>query len=162
MIRRPPRSTLFPYTTLFRSAGLDEPEDAQGVSGTLDFVLPGLESARAAPGQAQHDERHATPDDSGVHERRGDREDALVGRDLHHPGARVQGRGGGEDLPGEPHDDGSGPQHCSTRDETQPHDSTSVTSNLWYTHKPGVRAAAIAKRPDRLYGVFMLELHLPA
>src|SRR2546429_2127554 len=24
MIRRPPRSTLFPYTTLFRSAGLDE------------------------------------------------------------------------------------------------------------------------------------------
>src|SRR6266487_7106140 len=24
-IRRPPRSTLFPYTTLFRSAGLDEP-----------------------------------------------------------------------------------------------------------------------------------------
>src|SRR5256885_5314641 len=24
MIRRPPRSTLFPYTTLFRSAGLDQ------------------------------------------------------------------------------------------------------------------------------------------
>src|SRR3712207_8183814 len=24
MIRRPPRSTLFPYTTLFRSAGLDD------------------------------------------------------------------------------------------------------------------------------------------
>src|SRR5687768_17912749 len=24
MIRRPPRSTLFPYTTLFRSAGVDE------------------------------------------------------------------------------------------------------------------------------------------
>src|SRR5260221_13403454 len=24
MIRRPPRSTLFPYTTLFRSAGLEE------------------------------------------------------------------------------------------------------------------------------------------
>src|SRR2546425_8031814 len=28
MIRRPPRSTLFPYTTLFRSHGLQEP--AQG------------------------------------------------------------------------------------------------------------------------------------
>src|SRR5258707_8864132 len=27
MIRRPPRSTLFPYTTLFRSARLDEPVD---------------------------------------------------------------------------------------------------------------------------------------
>src|SRR2546430_5035333 len=31
MIRRPPRSTLFPYTTLFRSSG---PGDAQGVSLT--------------------------------------------------------------------------------------------------------------------------------
>src|SRR5256885_4722268 len=27
MIRRPPRSTLFPYTTLFRSAARDEPGD---------------------------------------------------------------------------------------------------------------------------------------
>src|SRR2546422_6319742 len=26
MIRRPPRSTLFPYTTLFRSLGIEEPE----------------------------------------------------------------------------------------------------------------------------------------
>src|ERR1041385_9390293 len=30
MIRRPPRSTLFPYTTLFRSVGLDEVPDAPG------------------------------------------------------------------------------------------------------------------------------------
>src|SRR3712207_6984079 len=28
MIRRPPRSTLFPYTTLFRSAGLGAPHPA--------------------------------------------------------------------------------------------------------------------------------------
>src|SRR3712207_7568040 len=27
MIRRPPRSTLFPYTTLFRSQALQQPED---------------------------------------------------------------------------------------------------------------------------------------
>src|SRR3712207_9002843 len=27
MIRRPPRSTLFPYTTLFRSAGVDLPRE---------------------------------------------------------------------------------------------------------------------------------------
>src|SRR5687768_17683696 len=27
MIRRPPRSTLFPYTTLFRSPGVDESQD---------------------------------------------------------------------------------------------------------------------------------------
>src|SRR2546427_1075040 len=32
MIRRPPRSTLFPYTTLFRSVGDLRPPDA-GVSG---------------------------------------------------------------------------------------------------------------------------------
>src|SRR4051794_41454294 len=29
MIRRPPRSTLFPYTTLFRSLGTDVTDDAQ-------------------------------------------------------------------------------------------------------------------------------------
>src|SRR3712207_9339468 len=33
MIRRPPRSTLFPYTTLFRSAGLAALFDAAGLSG---------------------------------------------------------------------------------------------------------------------------------
>src|SRR3712207_7063481 len=39
MIRRPPRSTLFPYTTLFRSEGIDlgsvaeeRPEGAEGMS----------------------------------------------------------------------------------------------------------------------------------
>src|SRR5438105_9472110 len=33
MIRRPPRSTLFPYTTLFRSA-----DDRLGVGGAHDFA----------------------------------------------------------------------------------------------------------------------------
>src|SRR3712207_7928088 len=37
MIRRPPRSTLFPYTTLFRSA-----EDAAGAQSGLVLVRPGL------------------------------------------------------------------------------------------------------------------------
>src|SRR3712207_7462183 len=32
MIRRPPRSTLFPYTTLFRSAGIDNTAGASGSS----------------------------------------------------------------------------------------------------------------------------------
>src|SRR2546429_7352769 len=44
MIRRPPRSTLFPYTTLFRSAGrLPEPErwcQPAEVSGSLSAKRP--------------------------------------------------------------------------------------------------------------------------
>src|SRR2546430_12708404 len=35
MIRRPPRSTLFPYTTLFRSVAGPRPERAQGVAHRL-------------------------------------------------------------------------------------------------------------------------------
>src|SRR3712207_9504405 len=42
MIRRPPRSTLFPYTTLFRSAPLSPQSSALGVGGD--------ELAHAAPG----------------------------------------------------------------------------------------------------------------
>src|SRR2546429_3759071 len=41
MIRRPPRSTLFPYTTLFRSQqiGLTAPVDIQSVQLTDTFVV---------------------------------------------------------------------------------------------------------------------------
>src|SRR5258708_25252801 len=48
MIRRPPRSTLFPYTTLFRSAALDHeglhPRGgiAEGTARPLDQVLEAL------------------------------------------------------------------------------------------------------------------------
>src|SRR3712207_9539862 len=44
MIRRPPRSTLFPYTTLFRSADAQDsnavitPQDVRAVRDTLDAV----------------------------------------------------------------------------------------------------------------------------
>src|SRR2546422_7131001 len=54
MIRRPPRSTLFPYTTLFRSLGLARPlqvldAEADRREGILDLVrhLP----RHLAPGQ---------------------------------------------------------------------------------------------------------------
>src|SRR3712207_7539093 len=40
MIRRPPRSTLFPYTTLFRSAE-DEEDEAAFVSSELDRLHDG-------------------------------------------------------------------------------------------------------------------------
>src|SRR3712207_7415571 len=39
MIRRPPRSTLFPYTTLFRSANAQRFLHKQGMVGRMDFVL---------------------------------------------------------------------------------------------------------------------------
>src|SRR2546430_5214403 len=48
MIRRPPRSTLFPYTTLFRSGG-------QGVQGLCAHVP---DAHRAHRGRAALQERH--------------------------------------------------------------------------------------------------------
>src|SRR3712207_8274475 len=47
MIRRPPRSTLFPYTTLFRSPGAEELVVLGGRAEVPDVRLPG-------PGQ-QHE-----------------------------------------------------------------------------------------------------------
>src|SRR3712207_7479234 len=49
MIRRPPRSTLFPYTTLFRSVEAVD-ADAQVALG-LPRVLVDLEDARAGGGE---------------------------------------------------------------------------------------------------------------
>src|SRR5687768_18201893 len=47
MIRRPPRSTLFPYTTLFRSAGLDYwPEVKLTRHRDLDALYQSLPHAR--------------------------------------------------------------------------------------------------------------------
>src|SRR2546426_4102862 len=59
MIRRPPRSTLFPYTTLFRSRGLDDcagAEFAHWVDGARvrlkaqarDALRAALQAARAS------------------------------------------------------------------------------------------------------------------
>src|SRR5256885_7320593 len=39
MIRRPPRSTLFPYTTLFRSGGQANP-DGEGHAGSREYPIP--------------------------------------------------------------------------------------------------------------------------
>src|SRR5258707_6023048 len=40
MIRRPPRSTLFPYTTLFRSAISHAKEDRRSFGGRRSFAKP--------------------------------------------------------------------------------------------------------------------------
>src|SRR2546425_8069957 len=54
MIRRPPRSTLFPYTTLFRSQarGLDVAQDAPD---GLRHLLGGLDLVRRDVDDAGHD-----------------------------------------------------------------------------------------------------------
>src|SRR2546430_12008045 len=51
MIRRPPRSTLFPYTTLFRS--VLRSGAAPGVAGTLDPSLPTRRRGAADPGRIE-------------------------------------------------------------------------------------------------------------
>src|SRR3712207_7246831 len=62
MIRRPPRSTLFPYTTLFRS---DDQHVATGDGGRDRVLLAGAELGEAeelVEGVARiHGTRHATP-----------------------------------------------------------------------------------------------------
>src|SRR3712207_8716605 len=62
MIRRPPRSTLFPYTTLFRSTGEQVPPPGEGVDRPLNGGVArvhsrggaqvGLDSVRAVAGAA--------------------------------------------------------------------------------------------------------------
>src|SRR5438445_6300639 len=52
MIRRPPRSTLFPYTTLFRSLVEDNPGDVLLIEETLgdrhgEFALESVEQLRS-------------------------------------------------------------------------------------------------------------------
>src|SRR2546427_3454535 len=49
MIRRPPRSTLFPYTTLFRSGGLSAAQWARG-----EFPAPDHGVAARHPAAAAH------------------------------------------------------------------------------------------------------------
>src|SRR3712207_8640194 len=59
MIRRPPRSTLFPYTTLFRSALLAAAEQAAGEAahGVL-HLIDGPSTTLLAPGQAAGEAAH--------------------------------------------------------------------------------------------------------
>src|SRR3712207_7807272 len=62
MIRRPPRSTLFPYTTLFRSPHGDELEPAEG-----------LRAAAEDERDEQADQDGGDVDDAALLGRRGDR-----------------------------------------------------------------------------------------
>src|SRR3989338_1675041 len=62
MIRRPPRSTLFPYTTLFRSGSFPR----GGVTGAGQTVRPSLHSALQQIPARRLFERHEVPSALGV------------------------------------------------------------------------------------------------
>src|SRR5690348_18211111 len=65
MIRRPPRSTLFPYTTLFRSAA---PAVRRGTRmGRPSGAVPRKRAARARPGGDRRSEEHTSELQSPVH-----------------------------------------------------------------------------------------------
>src|SRR6266542_7057709 len=57
MIRRPPRSTLFPYTTLFRSSGCEGPRNAYRVieRGVRDHQVRKSERHRWRAGRSNGD-----------------------------------------------------------------------------------------------------------
>src|SRR2546430_10298955 len=59
MIRRPPRSTLFPYTTLFRS-GLANQQQHPGVDLSIDLFGPGLALRLPDPGLGLRSEEHTS------------------------------------------------------------------------------------------------------
>src|SRR2546422_8471284 len=60
MIRRPPRSTLFPYTTLFRSAGPVAPHGAEAAE-SVDLLRAELREHLLAPGlERRHGDRKST------------------------------------------------------------------------------------------------------
>src|SRR3712207_8828481 len=59
MIRRPPRSTLFPYTTLFRSQGFER-ED-RGVGEVADPVEAGEGRHRGATADVEEGARRCEP-----------------------------------------------------------------------------------------------------
>src|SRR5258705_4160024 len=61
MIRRPPRSTLFPYTTLFRSGdlfGIDPPGDGHVDADVV--TVGGLELDGIVPGAVERSEEHTS------------------------------------------------------------------------------------------------------
>src|SRR2546422_10104677 len=132
MIRRPPRSTLFPYTTLFRSAAVDR---RHGVDRVRAPALADLRPV-GTEGEAQAEDR-APPDARrrAAHDVRGDEVDgaALVvrapappvgdpARDLAHPGHR-----------------------CGSSASAV---AVAVTSSRWFTHWSSQRTEALPSRPN--------------
>src|SRR2546422_7176610 len=67
MIRRPPRSTLFPYTTLFRSPREGEGENRGAQRGLTGHVGSHGDVARAGGKQPERSEEHTSELQSRLH-----------------------------------------------------------------------------------------------
>src|SRR2546422_1679758 len=73
MIRRPPRSTLFPYTTLFRSVASDPPLASRSPAGAkarqvVPFVChPDQSKARLSTSHSLRSEEHTSELQSRLH-----------------------------------------------------------------------------------------------
>src|SRR5258706_9009670 len=66
MIRRPPRSTLFPYTTLFRSDMKVRAEEVHGAEDAADNLVEGRAASTAANTSARSHPRTPTTPSSTV------------------------------------------------------------------------------------------------
>src|SRR5256885_5672486 len=62
MIRRPPRSTLFPYTTLFRSQGKEEKEVEVDLDAVGRALRAGVAEEELAPRARRVNAARGTPD----------------------------------------------------------------------------------------------------
>src|SRR2546422_4092826 len=70
MIRRPPRSTLFPYTTLFRSHPFSRksPMPPPRANGKICYIeIPALDVQRSAAFYAKRSEEHTSELQSRLH-----------------------------------------------------------------------------------------------
>src|SRR3989454_4298903 len=110
MIRRPPRSTLFPYTTLFRSVGVwrkgseSRRQDAEAARGEVARAEQVVFTSRGKADVAQQRERGALRLGDADLDARGDVPDA-AGRALHESRRgelRVRRRAAEEVLRGRP------------------------------------------------------------
>src|SRR5260370_34852339 len=92
MIRRPPRSTLFPYTTLFRSRGQAWRHGAySGFTAAIEVETLAIERSADAQSVSQVRKTGEQTDDSDANLADGGRQFRRAEADLHHAGGRRRG-----------------------------------------------------------------------